>query len=299
MLVWSGGKWPVDQEPYNIDWTTTLAGDTIAASTWSVISGDGVLTIAANSFSSTQTQVSLAAGTEGATYTLQNVITTAGGKTLSERVQLPMGVGPQPGDLVTLARVLEWLGLTSDTDCAVQRIISGISAQVTNYLGYSLAKASYTRTFDGEGTRMLFVPDLPLVSVSAVTIDGLTIPASAAGSHQPGFTPNAYAVGLKGYRFCRGFQNVTVSYVAGYDAMPEDVIQACLNWIKDLYLQQQMTSIPTNVTTVRAGDTEFDFANPGTAAASKMAQDDPQIPVTVLGTLSSYKRVTPAVGVYP
>ncbi|UGY23726.1 hypothetical protein HU675_0038235 [Bradyrhizobium septentrionale] len=299
MLVWGGAKWPVDQEPFDIDWTGQLGTDTVVGSTWSIISGDSQLQIVSNTFTTTRTQITLAGGTEDANYILQNIVTTAAGNTLCERVVLPMGTGPKAGDLVPLSRALDWLGLTSDPDCAVQRIISGISGQVTNYLGYSLAKADYTRTFDGEGTRLLFVPDLPLNSVSSVTIDGHVIPVSANGSFNPGYSANAYAVAVKGYRFTRGFQNVTLVYNSGYATVPDDIVQACLNWIKDLYLQKQMTAIPTNVTSVRAGDTQYEFANPGSSTTSKMAQDDPQIPVTVLGTLSSYKRTTPSQGVWP
>jgi hypothetical protein len=60
-----------------IDWTRWLDGDTIAAPTWI---GDGDVTAAADSNTTTHTYGLVGGGTVGATYRVTNRITTAGGQ---------------------------------------------------------------------------------------------------------------------------------------------------------------------------------------------------------------------------
>jgi hypothetical protein len=92
MLVWKGGKGPNEIADFDIDWTARLAGDTIVTSNWTITAGDapasGTLAVQSNSHTTTLTQVWLIAGNVGINYTLQNVVVTANGDTLTENVQL-------------------------------------------------------------------------------------------------------------------------------------------------------------------------------------------------------------------
>jgi hypothetical protein len=97
MLLWQGGKGPGEQAPYDLDWSIRLAGDTITASTWSIVEGDtgeeGTLVIVDGSqFTGTLTQVTLSGGNlSQRQYVLLNeVTTTGGGNPLTEKVALPM-----------------------------------------------------------------------------------------------------------------------------------------------------------------------------------------------------------------
>jgi len=73
---------------YDIDWSLRLAGDTIATSTWTIVAGS--VTIESTSFSSTETKVWLNGGTLGVLNTLNNKITTAGGRVMEQSVNLAM-----------------------------------------------------------------------------------------------------------------------------------------------------------------------------------------------------------------
>ena len=70
---------------YGIDWTDWLkqrngSTDQIVASTWTISGPDTALTQTDSSFSTTQTGVWLAAGTNGSTYAVTNHVTTAAGR---------------------------------------------------------------------------------------------------------------------------------------------------------------------------------------------------------------------------
>ena len=63
---------------YQFNWAEWLAGDTIAASTWTAEDG---LTVEDDDFTSVLTTVWLSGGAVGLTYAVTNRITTAGGRT--------------------------------------------------------------------------------------------------------------------------------------------------------------------------------------------------------------------------
>lgn len=69
---------------------TIVPADTIATSTFTII-GDTSLVKASgkpSTFTNTETKVWLQGGTEGATYTVTNEITTSGGRTMDQSVRL-------------------------------------------------------------------------------------------------------------------------------------------------------------------------------------------------------------------
>jgi hypothetical protein len=190
MLFWDAGKAPEEVAPYDIDWSARLGSDTIIASNWEIVGGDspaaGTLALGAMAFTTTRTQITLSGGNLGVTYTLKNTVTTSGGGApLIELVQLPVRYPTYTGSLATVADALQWLGQSSDPDGKITRLLSGVSTQIQSFLGYNIAQTSYTRTFDGQGTRQLFVPDLPLVSVSSLTIDGVAIPQPTPPAIRP------------------------------------------------------------------------------------------------------------------
>ena len=70
---------------YSIEWTDWLDGDTIATSTWTVPAG---LTKVTDEKTAVKTTAWLSGGAAGATYTLHNRITTAGGRTQDQSFKL-------------------------------------------------------------------------------------------------------------------------------------------------------------------------------------------------------------------
>jgi hypothetical protein len=70
---------------YQIDWSTWLASDTIATSTWTAPTG---ITIASSSNTTTAATVWLSGGTAGVWYSLVNRIVTAGARTEDRTIQV-------------------------------------------------------------------------------------------------------------------------------------------------------------------------------------------------------------------
>lgn len=293
MLLWDDGKSPTEVADFDIDWTVRLAGDTIASSSWSITGGDtaaaGTLAVSSSSFTATLAKVVLSAGNLGVLYTLANTITTAAGQTLVESVQLPVRSALSSGNLTSLANAMQWLGVKQDDDGKVARLIAVISAQIQNFLSYQVAQATYTRTFNGQGSRSFYVPDLPLVSVSSVIVNGASIPkgSMSGGGQSAGFYNDPNAVHLIGYIFARGVQNVQMTYTAGYAVIPDDIEQACLDWIKMLYSSSSMP-FGSNVIRVQAGDTSFDFGGNGSVTDTKKIP----MPQSIYFALQPYQRVT-------
>ena len=295
MLEWIG-KAPTEVADYDIDWTARLSGDTIVSSSWAITGGDapasGTLAMNSNLFLATLTKVVLSAGNLGITYTLVNTVTTEAGDTLVELVQLPVRNPSVANSLTTLANAMQWLGVTSDDTGLIARILAAISTEIQNWLGFQVAQSSYARSFDGQGTRKFFVPDIPLVSVQSLTIDGVSIPMGLLGTHQPGFYSNSGSINLIGYYFTRGFQNIQATYIAGYQNVPPDIEQACLDWAKIVYLNGTQIAIPSNVVRVAAGDTSFDFGGSGSITDTKKIP----MPATIYAALVNYRRVAQVSG---
>jgi hypothetical protein len=90
MLTWPP-LGPTERKSYQIDWGPRLAGDTIVSSTWSC--PDPSLTLSAETFTSTLTELFLSTGTLNSVYVLTNTVSTAGGENpLVETVTLTCAV---------------------------------------------------------------------------------------------------------------------------------------------------------------------------------------------------------------
>lgn len=78
-------KDPSDVLDYSMDWSAVLGADTIATSTWTVPDG---LTVGITSHNDTTSTIWLSGGTANTGYTIANLITTAGGRTIEQSVRL-------------------------------------------------------------------------------------------------------------------------------------------------------------------------------------------------------------------
>lgn len=82
-------SWPnkdaQEELDYQVDFTSLLAGDTIATVTWTVPAG---LTLESQSNTPTVATVWLSGGSDGISYTVVCTITTAGGRTFEQSVKI-------------------------------------------------------------------------------------------------------------------------------------------------------------------------------------------------------------------
>jgi len=190
-----------------------------------------------------------------------------------------------PGDLVTLAQGLASLTLGSDPGNVVAALISSVSTQIQNFLGYQIASATYTRTFNGIGGLKILLPDRPITAVNSLTID--TVSVSLAVPPTSGFlydTKFLYLYGNDAGVFNRGVQNIVVNYTAGFAAVPYDIQAAALNWLAAAYI---LVGEDPTVKSSRAGDTQLDSSNVFSALRDSVIL----VPPAIATALMPYKRV--------
>ena len=134
-------------------------------------------------------------------------------------------------DLTSLANVKAWLGKTDTTsDAILALLITEKSAEIRTYTSRDIYPViSYTDVSDGNERSVKTLPNFPITAVSNVTIDSLTIPVST--NQGAGYLFDKNSIRLNGYRFTKGVQNVSVTYSAGYAAIPADIERACIEWV--------------------------------------------------------------------
>lgn len=141
------------------------------------------------------------------------------------------------GDLVSLATVKAWLGVTTANDDALlAALISQISRAICNYINRSsVLPANLVEAYDGTGRGQMLLRNWPVGAIFSVVVDGREIapaPPIAAGvrslsgyvleqsdDQPPGAMQQLFLRGL--HVFHKGRQNVVISYRAGYEIIGE------------------------------------------------------------------------------
>jgi len=142
------------------------------------------------------------------------------------------------GDFTTLPDVKAWLKqTTSDDDEMLSRLITACSQFMQRVISRDLLSQSYSEVYNGVGMNRMAMPNYPVTAIASVTVDGQTIPAST-GPTVNGYVTDGELLYLRGYSFTRGFQNVAVSYTAGFASIPEDLAQACIEVVSTRYRER-------------------------------------------------------------
>jgi hypothetical protein len=134
-------------------------------------------------------------------------------------------------DLATLAQLKQDLTITETAnDAQLQRLLDEVSAWFLNQINRgALLTATYTERRNGYGGDSMVPKFYPLTAVSAVTVNGVSIPQSPDGI-QGGFIFDEltiYTVGC--YRFRKGRLNVELDYTAGYATVPAEIERGVLD----------------------------------------------------------------------
>ena len=134
------------------------------------------------------------------------------------------------GDLTTLAKAKEWLGVTgSNEDALIARLITHASTRIVEEAQTPLVTTTVSQRFSGRGHVRLTLPYQPVQSVALVQVDGVTIPAATPPAS--GYWLEDGTLYLTGYAINRGLKNVLITYTFGYATVPSDLEQACLEMI--------------------------------------------------------------------
>ncbi len=142
-------------------------------------------------------------------------------------------------DLTTLADVKTWLNIQDTSlDSLLTRLITACSMYMQAYMNRTVAITAYSTTFNGDGKTFKMLPNYPIQSVTAVTVNGVTVPQGVAPSptqtQQDGWFFDEDTVYLYGYEFCRGVQNCSLSYTAGFSPSDPNLLalaQACIETV--------------------------------------------------------------------
>jgi hypothetical protein len=129
-------------------------------------------------------------------------------------------------DLTTLAAVKAYAGVAGTSDDAMLgALITSYSQFVRTWLNRDLLRATYTARLSGRGGQSVQLPQYPIRSIGALSVNGVTI-AAAPGWGQSGYYFDDTRLWLEGYCFAKGNGNVLVTFDAGYDTAPPDIAQA-------------------------------------------------------------------------
>ncbi len=180
-------------------------------------------------------------------------------------------MGPQIED------VNAWLKLPSghSDEQLLLRLIAAASSYVETWCSRSFDLMDYVEPRDGNGLTRMTPLVSPVATVTAVVIDGVSIPAAttAIGS---GFFMAGKSLHLRGYVFRRGDMNVLLSYSAGYLEPPADIQQAVIELVAMRYRERD-----------RVGLSSVNAAGETTAFITR------DMPASVLTLLGQYKQVVP------
>lgn len=152
--------------------------------------------------------------------------------------------------LCALADVKTYLGITNtNQDAVITSLITNASAMIESYCNRVFASANYAETRNGTGGYRMYAANAPITAVSAVTVDGISIPAAPAPSGNGlgyGFVFDSDLIYIRPgvpysgqpTAFNKGIQNVTLAYTAGFTTIPSDVNQACVELVADKLAKQ-------------------------------------------------------------
>lgn len=182
-------------------------------------------------------------------------------------------------DLCLLADVKAWLSPTMGAvdDALLVRLITAASVTMQQWMNRTIPLQAYTENRNGQDTRAIMLSNYPLVTVISVVIDGVAI-ALAAGNLNvyTGYAFDQTSIYLAGYKFTRGFQNVSLAYTAGFAITPIELSQACIDLVCFRYRERDRIGMTSKA---MAGET-----------TSYTVADFPK---STLAMMNNYKKVVP------
>lgn len=160
-------------------------------------------------------------------------------------------------DLITLEQAGTWLNLSESQYSADPNLPGMISAFSQFFLTLisrdTILEAEYTERRNGTGTNILGLINTPIIEVTSVVVNKITVPASPDGI-QPGYVADENTIQLVAggwlgpvlagagaspvaypSLFFKGVGNVFVAYSAGYATVPLDVEQCVIEMVAWAY----------------------------------------------------------------
>ncbi|MBI4798635.1 MAG: phage gp6-like head-tail connector protein [Desulfarculus sp.] len=147
--------------------------------------------------------------------------------------------------LTSVQAVKNYLGLSSaDHDALLESLIEAVSAHFAAHTGRALKARDYSpdpaspafdpdnALLDGSGYPELLLPQYPVQGLASLVVDGVALsPAQVPGQAGWVLDRGAGVVSLVSGVFSRGRHNLAVTYRAGFETVPADLAQACLEQV--------------------------------------------------------------------
>jgi hypothetical protein len=137
-------------------------------------------------------------------------------------------------DLITSAyakRRINQASFTSGEDTTISELITAVSKAIRRYCRREFDSQSFDELYSGTGDYRLQLNQYPIVSVSQVATSSAGVPISDFEID----TARGWLTRLFGWD--EGVDNYRVVYTAGYSTIPEDVQEACAEWVAALFWQ--------------------------------------------------------------
>lgn len=126
--------------------------------------------------------------------------------------------------LTTLERVKRYIGQAvdyTDDDALLEDLLEGVSEAFRQYASQDFDLARYDEVYAGTGNSYLQLTQSPVKQILSVAVNSWPVDP---GNHT-GYILTGASL-FRGQMWPKGPANVSVSYIAGYDAVPQDVQQA-------------------------------------------------------------------------
>lgn len=145
-----------------------------------------------------------------------------------------MAVTAAANALATVANVKYVAGIAqTDTtkDDRIQTLINLLSGRIEDWCGRKFISQTFTdQVYDGQRDCDLFLKQYPIVSITAVSVDGVALTAGELADEE-----NFLAYAEEGYiwRSSGWFakrRGIEITYVAGYATIPTGLQMACVEW---------------------------------------------------------------------
>jgi hypothetical protein len=229
MSTWAP-KPPGSTEFFPLDLIRQLApGDSIVscACQISVINGDdpdaAAMLVDEVEINGTLVAQKVQGGIYGCRYQLGFTANTLFGEVLKHGGDFYVG-RTEPGnrDLTTLDAVKAWMDIKTDAaDVLLQRLITSESRAIERAIQRPVLAQERTDFIQGYGSATIMPPATPIQSIERVLIDGVPVEV-----HHDNLT-----IWPKGGGAWPRNSRIQVTYTAGYDAVPYDLEQACIELV--------------------------------------------------------------------
>jgi hypothetical protein len=161
--------------------------------------------------------------------------------------------------MITLNDITQFLGVNTAVDEDLfEALINSTQAMMESYCGRKFDDAEYTDEDEILGQK-IYTSHYPIISVSGVTLDEVST---------DDYTVYTNYVKLGDYVWYVG-QDYTITYTAGYETIPYDLQQVCINEVVRLYKRRKNI----DVSAISMQDGSITIMSDGMLPYSKMVLD--------------------------